>query len=283
MLVFPGILLFVGFILIPIIVSVYFGMTDMNFNINESQFIGFANYQEILFHDSTFWRSLLNAIYLALATVFIQHPLAIFFAILLMHSGKWEKLLRIIYFIPAVLSVVVTSKMWVSILSPQYGLFKQLAESSGLSFLKQNFLGDPSIAIWSIIFVCMWQGFGYALLLYYAGLQRVPKDYIEAARIDGAGQFQTYRYVVLPMIIPIINTLIILAVITCLKTMETIFLMTNGGPGDSTQFLAYYLYTEGWTKSLYSYGNAVSVLFVILALLVTLMLNRIIQRDVGEF
>ncbi|MBJ6362668.1 carbohydrate ABC transporter permease [Paenibacillus sp. GCM10012307] len=281
-LVAPGLTLFLFMVCFPILMSVYYGTTNWT-GLGEYQSVGFANYQKVLFDDPIFWRSLWNALLLLLATLLLQHPVAILFAILITRAGRLEKTFRTIFFIPAVISIVVTSKMWVSVFHPSYGVLNKVLEQLGLASLKQDWLGDPSVAIWSLIFVIMWQGFGYALLLYYAGLQGIPKDLYEAAELDGAGKVTLYTRVVVPLLSPMIRVAVIIAVTTCLKQMETVFLMTNGGPGSTTQFLGNYLYKTAFSSSLYGYGNAISVIFVIICLIITVIMNRALKKDVGQF
>jgi raffinose/stachyose/melibiose transport system permease protein len=282
LLVAPGFLVFLFVICLPIVMSAYYGMTDWR-GIGSYNFVGLDNFMQIILHDRVFWRALWNALLLAAATVFIQHPIAIFLAILLMHCGKWEKLFRVIFFIPAVITIVVTAKLWSSIYHPSYGLLNKVLDTIGLPSLKQDWLGNPDIAIWSIIVVVMWHGFGYALLLYYAGLQGIPKDLYEAGKLDGASNVQLYSKIVIPLLKPMMRVAIVIAVITSLKQMEVVFLMTNGGPGNSTQFLGNYLYKAAFSSSLYGYGNAISILFVIFCLILTVFLNSSLKKDVGEY
>lgn len=267
---------------IPIGMSVFYGMTDWR-GIGAYQMVGLDNFIQVLMHDKVFWLSLWNAVLLVLTTVLIQHPIAILLAILLTHLGRWEKLYRVLFFIPAVISIVVTSKLWSAIYHPNFGLMNKVLEGIGLANLKQEWLGDPSIAIWSLIVTIMWQGFGYALLLYYAGLQGIPNDLYEAAKLDGANNVQLYGKIIIPLLAPMVRVAVVLAVITCLKQMETVYLMTNGGPGESTQFLGNYVYKAAFSSSLYGYGNAISVLFVIFCLILTVILNKLLKKDVGEF
>ncbi len=281
-LVAPGLLLFFFMIGIPVIMSGYYGVTDWK-GIGSYQYVGFENFKQILFHDPTFWRSLWNAILLAAATVLIQHPIAIFLSILLTHCGRFEKLFQALLFIPAVISVVVTAKLWANIFHPNFGLLNTFLDSVGLSFLTRDWLADPNIAIWAIILVVMWQGFGYALLLYYAGLQAIPSSLYEAAKLDGANYFQLYTRVVIPLLSPVMRIAIIIAVTSSLKQMEIIFLMTNGGPGGRTEFLGNYLYNTAFSSGLYGYGNAISVLFVIFCLIITVVLNKTLKKDVGQY
>ncbi|MFF2910954.1 MULTISPECIES: carbohydrate ABC transporter permease [Bacillales] len=282
LLIAPGLFLFAFMICIPIFMSAYYGSTDWG-GIGKYNFIGLDNYREILFHDKVFWTSLGNALLLTAATVFLQHPFAILLAIFLTHAGKYEKVFRTIFFIPAVISIVVTAKLWSSIFHPNYGLLNKLLDGIGLEALKHDWLGDPNTAIWCIIIVVMWQGFGYALLLYYSGLQGIPSDLSEAAKIDGANNFTLYTRIIIPLLSPMMRVAIIIAVTTCLKQMETVFLMTNGGPANSTQFLGNYLYKTAFSSSLYGYGNAISILFIIFCLVLTVVLNKVLKKDIGEF
>jgi len=281
-LIAPSLLLFLIMVIIPILMSGYYGMTNWR-GIGSYDFVGLANYSKILFHDAIFWRSLFNALLLLAATLLIQHPIALFFSILVTNARRLEKVFRTLFFIPAVISIVVTSKMWVSVFHPNYGMLNKLLDGVGLSAIKQDWLGDPKLAIWCIIVAVMWQGFGYALLLYYAGLRGIPKDLYEAAELDGAGRVNLYTKVVIPLLTPMMRVAVVIAVTACLKQMETIFLMTNGGPANTTQFIGNYLYKTAFSSSLYGYGNAISVIFVIICLIITVVMNKAFSKDVGEF
>jgi raffinose/stachyose/melibiose transport system permease protein len=129
----------------------------------------------------------------------------------------------------------------------------------------------------------MWQGFGWGMLIYYAGLKGIPEEMYEAAEIDGADGIKLYTRITLPLIQPVIRVNVTLAVISALKQMETIYLTTNGGPGNSSQFLANYLYIKAFTSYQYGYGNAISVLFVVVCLLVTFILNKLLKQEIIEY
>ncbi len=278
MLVFPGFAIFVFAVLFPIGLSIYYGMTDWS-GIGSLNFIGQENFKNVL-QDGVFWISLKNAAALAFFTVILQHPLALIFALLLDRvGGKSEKFFRTVFFIPCIISIIVTSKMWVNIYNSQYGLLNKVLELLNLGFLKQQWLGDPDIVLFSVILIMMWQGFGWALLIYYAGIKGLPEDVYEAARIDGANSFQTLFKITVPLLKPVIMVNVIWAVISSLKQMETIYLTTNGGPGNASQFLANYLYIKAFNSYEYGYGNAISVLFVIVCLITVLLLNRVFKTE----
>lgn len=276
-LVVPGLAVLVFAIFVPIGYSVYYSLTEWS-GFGEPTFVGANNFTTILASDSVFWTSLTNAFLLILATVFLQNPLAFMLAAVLARiSEKWSQALRTLFFVPAVLSVVVITALWVNLLNPNYGIVNKALQAIGLGGLAQSWLSDPATALGSVIWIITWAGFGWALLFYYTGLMTVPAELNEAAAIDGAGTFQRYWHVVLPTMMPAISAVIVIDVISCLKQMEVIFLSTQGGPGQLTQFIAVYLYQKAFSSSEYGYGNALSVLFVIVAIGLTLLVQRLLR------
>jgi raffinose/stachyose/melibiose transport system permease protein len=242
-------------------------------------FIWLANFQKILLHDRIFWIALRNSMLLAVAYVVIQHPVCMFFAVVVdAIGGRVEKAFRTIAFLPVVISVVVTTKMWVSVLEPKYGLFNKVLDLVGLSLLKQQWLGDIRTSLASIILICIWQGAGWVILFYYAGLKGIREELYEAARIDGATGAQSFFGITLPLLSPVIRVIVTLAIISAMKQMEVIFLTTNGGPNNATQFLGNYLYQRAFLYQQYGYGNALSVLFVSVCVISNLLLNRVIRN-----
>lgn len=279
-LVAPGFIVFIFAIIAPIFLSGYYGMTDYT-GLGIAQFTGIENFKKLITDDPVFWRSLMNALLLGIGFILIQHPFCLSFAIIIDRiGGRVEKFFRAVFFIPCVISVVVTSKMWVSILDPKYGLLNKLLESVGLGALSQQWLGDPTTALISILIICMWQGFGWGMLIYYAGLKGIPEELYEAARIDGASNMSIYTKITLPLLKPVIRINFTLAIIAALKQMETVYLTTNGGPGNTTQFLGNYLYARAFGYQQYGYASAISVLFVIVCLVVTISIRKLVKYQV---
>lgn len=282
-LILPGLFVFVFAVFLPIILSIYYGMTSWS-GIGQPVFVGLSNFKKLLFHDRVFWLSLRNALFLAIGYIIVQHPLCLTTAIILDRiGGRLEKLFRTLFFIPCVISVVVTSRMWVGIYDPQYGLLNKALDLLHLGFLKQEWLGNPRLVLWSLLVIIMWQGFGMGMLIYYAGLKGVPEELYEAARLDGAGGLKLYTTITLPLLQPVIRINVTLAAIAALKQMETIYLTTNGGPGNASQFLANYLYIKAFNSFEYGYGNAISVLFVAACLIATVLLNKLLKREAIEY
>lgn len=270
-LVLPGILTFVVAILAPIVLSIFYSLTDYS-GLGDAVYIGLRNYAE-LFRDKVFWTALRNSLLLAVGFVAIQHPIAIYVAAKLDRlQGKAEGLLRCIYFIPNVISVAVIAYLWKFIYNPNFGLLQKILAFFGYegSF---SALG-PGNAIWAVLVVLVWHGFGWGMLIYYTGIKNIDPVVYEAAKIDGATDSQAFFHITLPLMKPVIKYNVTLAVISALKQMETVYLLTNGGPGNETQFLGTYLYKQAFGMFHYGYGNAISVIFIAICLLATVALNK---------
>jgi raffinose/stachyose/melibiose transport system permease protein len=281
-LVVPGIAVMVFSMLVPLAFSAYFSLTDWA-GFGAFKFVGLENYREILTNDPVFWRALWNTFLLMVVTILVQNPVAFALAAVLAHvSQKLSRVLRTIYFVPAVLSLVIIAKLWVSIFNPTYGILNKLLRLVGLQALAVSWLSNTHTAIWAVIFIIVWQGFGWALLFYYAGLMTVPRELEEAARVDGATWLQTYTRIVIPYLYPAIAAVIVIDVISSMKQMELIFLSTGGGPGQLTQFVGVYLYQKAFVSGEYGYGNALSVLFVVISVGLTLLVQRFMRTAPTE-
>jgi raffinose/stachyose/melibiose transport system permease protein len=281
-LVLPGLIVMLFAIAIPVVISFILSFVRWA-GFGTMKFVGINNYTRLI-KDHTFWRSLYNVLLLILVTIFLQNVFAFFIASLLTKaSAKNSQMLRTIYFIPATLSLVVVTKLWVNIFHPTYGLLNKIIHALGFETFEVAWLANTKTAIWAVIWIMIWQGFGWAILFFYSGLMTVPKELEEAALVDGAGRFQVQLHVVLPNMLPVIQSIIIIDVISSLKQMEMVYLSTEGGPGGTTQFLAVYLYQRAFKYGEYGYGNAISVLFVLIAVLMTVLIRRIFKKSVEQF
>jgi raffinose/stachyose/melibiose transport system permease protein len=274
-LVLPGILTFVFAVLAPICLSVYYALTDFS-GLGDYNFIGGTNFIELI-HDTNFWLSLRNSLLLAAGFILIQHPLAIITAAILDRLGKHaEGFFRCVYFLPNVISVAIIAYLWKFIYNPSFGLLNNVIEIFG-GKAEVNMLGTGT-AIWAVLVVLIWHGFGWGMLIYYTGIKNIDPTLYEAASIDGADNKISFLRITLPLMKPVIQVNVTLAVITALKQMETVYLLTNGGPGNETQFMANYLYKQAFSSFKYGYGNSISVAFVSICILSTIILNRIFKE-----
>lgn len=276
-LVLPGLLLFFFAILAPICLSVYYGFTDYT-GMGSMNFVGWENYKQ-LFHDKAFGLSLRNSLLLAIGFICIQHPLAMITAAILDKlGGRAENFFRCVYFIPNVISVAVIAYLWKFIYNPDFGLLNNIIKAFGGKG-DINWLSYEN-AIWAVLVVLIWHGFGWGMLIYYTGIKNIDPVLYEAAAIDGASPTTTFLKITLPLMKPVIQVNVTMAVISALKQMETVYLLTGGGPGNSTQFAANYLYQQAFKAYKYGYGNAIGVVFIIICLMATVLLNTIFRdRD----
>ncbi len=280
-LVLPGMCIMLFAIAIPLVISL--GLSFVKWSgFGRMEFIGIENYVRLV-QDGIFWRSLLNVLLLIVVTIFIQNVFAFVISSMLtkLRDGT-SRILRTVYFIPATLSLVVVTKLWVNIFHPTYGMVNKILSALGLESLTRGWLGDPNTAIWAVIWIMIWQGFGWAMLFFYGGLMTVPKELEEAATVDGANKRQLYFKVILPYMMPIIQSIVVIDVISSLKQMEMAYLSTEGGPGSTTQFIALYLYQRAFKYKEYGYGNAISVLFVLIAVIMTLIIQRAFKKYVEQ-
>ncbi|MDD2971352.1 MAG: sugar ABC transporter permease [Lachnospiraceae bacterium] len=274
-LVAPGLIFFFFAILVPICLSVYYGFTDFS-GLGAASFIGLDNYKFML-HDKDFWISLRNSGLLAIGFVCIQHPLAIIAAVIIDNmQGKAEGFFRCVYFLPNVISVAIIAYLWKFIYDPNFGLLNNIVKIFGGEG-HINWLGSGT-AIWSVLIVLIWHGFGWGMLIYYTGIKNIDPVLYEAAAIDGADKKKRFLLITLPLMKPVIQVNVTLAVISALKQMETVYLLTNGGPGNETQFMANHLYKQAFSAFKYGYGNSISVVFVIICILATQVLNMIFRE-----
>jgi len=274
-LIAPGILVFMIAILAPIILSIYYGFTDYS-GIGQATFIGLENYKNLA-GDPVFWTALRNSLFLAVGFICIQHPIAMLVAVKLDElQGKAEGIFRCIFFIPNVISVAVIAYLWKFIYNPNFGLITKVLNAFGFKG-QLNLLGTGS-AIWSVLVVLIWHGFGWGMLIYYTGVKTIDPVMYEAASIDGADKKTTFLRITLPLMKPVIQVNVTMAVISALKQMETVYLLTAGGPGNETQFMASYLYKQAFNSYKYGYGNSISVIFIIICLISTVVLNKLFEE-----
>lgn len=274
-LVLPGILTFLFAILAPICLSIYYALTDFT-GLGSYSFIGIENFKRLV-GDEVFWLSLRDSLLLAAGFILIQHPLAIITAALLDRMGKHaEGFFRCVYFLPNVISVAIIAYLWKFIYNPNFGLLNNVIKVFGGKG-DVNWLGTGT-AIWAVLIVLIWHGFGWGMLIYYTGIKNIDPTLYEAAAIDGADNKKVFLRITLPLMKPVIQVNVTLAVITALKQMETVYLLTNGGPGNETQFMANYLYKQAFSSFQYGYGNSISVAFVSICIIATIILNRIFKE-----
>ena len=231
-------------------------------------FVGFKNYTN-LFKDPLFWKSLFNTFYFTFVAVPMGIFTGLFFAILLNNDLPGMKLFRALYFMPVFTPMVAVAMVWNWLYEPEYGLFNSLLSMIGIK--GPDWLGDERWAMFSIILMSVWKGFGYSMVIYLAALQDIPKEYHEVAKLEGATPFQKFRYLTFPLLTPITFFLIVMNIITSLQVFDQIYVMTRGGPNDATTTIVFYLYRNGFEYFKMGYASAIAWTLFWITLIFTLI------------
>lgn len=263
----PGVVLYVVFIAYPMLDSVRLSFYRWSgFRTEEPVFVGLENYVRLFTQDPVFWRALTNTIIWVVLSLLIPMVLGLVLALGLNHKLVGRNLMRSVIYIPSVFASITVAAMWRWIYNPTLGLVNQVLESIGLGAWTQTWLGDPKIAIYSVFVASVWQAVGFPMILFLAGLQSVPSQLVDAAKMDGASSWQVFRNVTLPSLRPTTIVVVILTIINSLKVFDLIVGMTGGGPAQSTQVLALWSYTQSFSNNRFGDGGAVATVLLIVSL-----------------
>jgi multiple sugar transport system permease protein len=265
----PFVILFGIFLALPILAALVLSFTSVGLrdlqNPIGTSFIGLQNYTN-LFSDPKFWKSLGNTVYFVVVGVPLTLALGLLIANALSRGiTRFRTAFRVGYYLPVITSIVAIAVVWRFLLNPDVGLINVLLRNIGIN--GPAWLGNPALAMPSIIAMAVWRNVGFAMVVFVAGLQAIPAMLYEAASIDGAGRWQAFRYVTLPMLRPTILFMLVITTIGYLQLFEEPFVMTRGGPLDATLSVTMYMYQQGFSFFHQGYASAIAyVLFVIVAI-----------------
>ncbi|MFE4328845.1 carbohydrate ABC transporter permease [Streptomyces sp. NPDC056831] len=274
--VVPALVVYGVVVLYPSLAGVLYAFTDWS-GIGGFSFTGPDNFRALL-DDSRALESVSNTLLLTVAVVVVQNGVGLLLA-LGVHAGiKSRALLRLIFFAPAVVSPVMVAILWKYIYNPENGAgLNGVLGAVGLGGLRQDWLGNPSLALWSVAAMVVWQYAGYSMVVFLAGLQGVPAELHEAARIDGAGSWQRFRYVTWPLLAPALTINLMLSTIGGLKLFDQVYAATNGGPGTSSETLSTVLYKEAFVYGKFGYSTAVALVLALFVAAVSLVQLRCLR------
>jgi len=276
----PNLLLFVVFTYYPLIRNFLLSFQEYNPIIDKGEWVGFSNYVDILIQDTQMARIMQNTLVFTVSVVALILVLGLLTALLLNQKLRFRNGVRSMLFSPAVLAGSAVAVIWLYIFDYRFGLFFQVLKYFGINSPK--WLLDPQWAMVSLIIVYVWKNLGYATVIYIAGLQAIPADLYEAARVDGAGAWQRFRNVTLPGLSPVTFFLGVTSVLNSFQSFEIINVLTRGGPVNATNVLVYRLYEQGFTE-IQNYGRAsvVATLLFVIMFILTLIQLRAIERRVS--
>jgi multiple sugar transport system permease protein len=260
----PGLLMFIVFTAFALGFSLYISFHEWSLIDPAKPFVGLDNY-EFLKDDSRFRTALFNTAYFTLLSVPLGIIVGLLLALLLNKEMRARSMFRTLFFIPSVTPFVIAAIIWKWVYNADFGLLNYYLQKFGIIDEPLLWLADPNLAMPAIVLMSVWAGAGGTMLLYLAGLQSIPDELYEAAKVDGAGPWQRLRYVTFPMLAPTTLFLIVVGILGSFQVFVQIFVMTSGGPLDRTTTIAYYIYQTAFKFYEMGYATAISwVLFAIL-------------------
>jgi len=273
----PNLLLFSTFVFAPLLYAAYISVHEWSL-LGDPRFIGVTNYRRIA-TDPLFWTALTNTVLYSLGTVPASLALGLLLALGLNRNLPGRTILRSAYFLPVVISSVVTAVVLAWLFNENYGVVNQVLRTFGLGPVP--WLSSPAWALPCLVLTTLWIRIGFCMVVYLAALQGIPAEYYAAAQIDGANRRQQFRHVTWPLLAPATFLLLVLNVIYSFQVFDLVFVMTGGGPGFSTTMLVQYIYQTGFVGQEMGYASAIGMVLFLLVLCFTLLQWRLGRQSDG--
>nr|WP_321455792.1 sugar ABC transporter permease [uncultured Cohaesibacter sp.] len=274
----PALLVYAIFAIWPMIDVSMMSFQKWNGLAPTRPFVGLDNYVYVLTSDPVFWTAFRNTLIWTILSLVFPPLIGLLLALGLNQPLPGRALLRAVFYLPVIIAPIAVATMWRWLYDPFFGLFSQLMNSMGLASLTPDFLGDSSIALYFVFIAYVWQQVGFSMVLWLAGLQGVDRSLIEAAQIDGAGRWKLFKHVTLPALMPTVTIILVLSLIHSLKAFDIIYGLTGGGPGDSTQMLALWAYTQSMQVFDFGRGGAISVVLLVVTIAIVVPYLRWSQK-----
>ena len=274
--VLPALAFYLFVVVVPSFRGIAYAFSDWSGMTQNFNWIGFHQFKRV-FDDVDTREALGHTFFIAISITILQNLVGLLLALGLFSKIKSKNLLRTVLFAPAVVAPVATAYLWQYMYGPR-GPINSFFKVAGLDSLNKEWLGDPSLVLWSITLVVIWQFAGYSMVIFLAGLEGVPQELIEAAEIDGANYFQRFFYVIRPFLYPAITVNLMLSLIGGFKLFDQVFVLTGGGPGTASQTISTLMYRNAFLFGEFSYSTALAVLLTILVAAFSSLQYSIISR-----
>ncbi|MDC7300615.1 carbohydrate ABC transporter permease [Agathobacter ruminis] len=278
----PALILFVVFWVYPVFQMFYYSITNFNGVNYDYDFVGVRNFQSIV-KDGSLVNGIKNTFIYTIIIVVISNVVGLALALLLNLKLKGKSIFRTLVYLPALFSPIVVGFIWSYVYMPGSGMLSSIIELFGMDGTKLNLLGDFGKALYAITAVDIWKNVGTTMIIYLAGLQTIDDSLLEAGKIDGCNEWKLITKVKLPLISATITINVVLNVIAGLKAFDYSFIMTNGGPGKSTQTLMYIIFNTAFNKQLMGKASALSVVSFIIIIAITILMLRFMNKREVEF
>lgn len=280
MLVLPACLIFGGFVLWPMVLTIYDSFFTFSLVGAARRFVGGANYAAML-GDPVFWLALRNNVFILVGSVVVQVGLGTVIAAILDRGIKHGTVfLRTVVFAPMVMSMVAVSLLWAMIYHPLFGLAPAMARNLGFTLPAAGILGDPVTVNWAILAVACWQYTGFVMVIMLAGMQAIPEELYQAARLDGARGLRAFVHITLPGIRNVLVVATLITMIGAFKVFDLIYVLTGGGPGNASQVLGTYIYENAFTLGRMGYASAMAVVLMAIAVSLGIIQLRVSRTSV---
>ena len=264
---FPALFIYIIVVVFPTVYSLFLSFCDWN-GLGAKKFVGLKNYIQLFTSDSVFYTALRNNIIWIILTICLTVLLALLLALVLNRSFRGRIVYRAIFYFPYMLFWIIVGIIWKWMYNPNFGLINQVLGMVGLDSLKGAYLSNTKMALYCVFIAALWQGLGQPMLYFLAGLQTLPNDILEAAKIDGAGKFNLFFRVIVPMLKETFVIVLATQIIASMKVYDIVYVMTDGGPANSTQTLATYMYNQTFTYSNLGVGSAIATVMVLIMMVV---------------
>lgn len=275
LLLLPAFVFLVGFTHYPAVATMLDSLMSTPRAGRSAVFVGLENYQ-VMIEDPNFWRSLVNNLWFALATIPASIAISISMALWVNEKICGRQFLRMSFFLPTVLPMIAVANIWIFFYTPGYGLINQILQAIGLR--GQNWLGDPQLALGAVIVVAIWKEAGFFMIFYLAALQTLSPTYKEAAQIEGASSWYFFRRIQWPLLMPTTIFVLVNAAINAFRMVDHIFVMTKGGPDNASSLLLFYLYEVGFKFWDQGYASALTVVLLAILAIVGLVQFFVLDR-----
>jgi multiple sugar transport system permease protein/raffinose/stachyose/melibiose transport system permease protein len=269
----PPLAVYIYFVIIPLISSFYYSLTDWNgFDVNFN-YVGLENFEKML-TDPLFRNAIGNTIIWMVAAIVVPTAAGLTLALALHGRSIFANIYKSLFYLPIILALVVIGQSWLWIYQPNWGLINTVLRGIGLDDLAQAWLAKPQFALICVIIAWAWQQTALAMVIFLAGLTSIPIELIEAAEIDGANYWQRVRRIMIPMLAPATIVVIALAVINSLKSFDVLYVMTRGGPFHSSENLAMMMYNQSFQSYYIGCGSAIAVVLFLITLVIIIFYFR---------